>query len=472
MSFPDAARLLGADLLFPCPSRSIEGGSIDTRTLQPGDLFVALRGERDDGHRHLEEAFRKRASGALIDRGFFAAGRDRSFKNPGEVFQNLLPVADPEKALARLADRVRSSVSLAAVGITGSVGKTTTKEFLHFILRQKYPVLANPGNFNNYLGLPLTLLRLDKNHRFCIAELGANHSGEIRALAGLLKPAAAIITAIAPAHLEGFGTLEKIMDAKLELAEALPSNAPLVIPDDDPGLFQKARRFGLKIIRVGQSREADCRISAVRVRGSRVSFVLNQKREYAFPGIAGFLARNAAMAVAMAEALGVGPEEIPEVWEGLTFPAGRFQECRIGEIRVIHDGYNANPASFEKALEAFSALEIAGRKILVFADMLELGSEEKKCHEELGRKIARSHLDYTLAYGPRAAVSVEVLRKEMPGFAAEHFSSPDEITVFLNHWLRPGDAVLLKASRGMKIERILDALRERETDAFCRPRNL
>lgn len=450
LSFPEAAALLGASLEFPNPSSVLSGASIDTRTLQKGNLFVALPGAREDGHCYLAEAFAKGASGALIGKSYFEQNREslRSCKN-------LLPVQDPLAAFASVARAYRSRFKIPVAGITGSVGKTSTKEFLSFLLSLNRKVLATQGNLNNHLGLPLTLFGLKEFHQVCVAELGASHKGEIRELASILKPDHAIITCVAPVHLSGFGSLEGIYEAKLELFEALSPHSTAVIPDDDAVLFARAAGMGLRVVRVGESPSADYRISDVRTVDAFVRFKVNG-REYAFPGIAKFLSRNAAMAIALAEAMGVQASEIPEIWENFKLPSGRFQSRLLASgVSVIDDGYNASPASFKAALEVFSGIQAPGRRVLVFADMRELGNEEVRYHQELGGRIASSGLDLAVAYGPLANYAIEKIHALNPSAEAYHFDDARGVADFLRARLRKGDALLLKASRGMKIEEVL-----------------
>ena len=455
LSFPEAAVLLETELQFAKPSCALSGASIDTRTLEKGNLFIALRGLKEDGHAHLAEAFSKGASGALIEKTFFDQNKEKL-----AGYLNLLPVQDTLAAFTALAKAYRLRFQIPVAGITGSVGKTSTKEFLRFILSQSRNVLATRGNLNNHLGLPLTLLGLKESHQACVAELGANHKGEIRELAAILKPDHAIITCVAPVHLSGFGSLEGIYETKLELFESLRPGSTAVIPDDDAVLFARAGRMGLQVVRVGQSPLADYRVSGVEVRGAFVHFKVNG-REYAFPGIAKFLARNAAMALALAEAMGVRAADIPPVWENFQLPSGRFQSRLLESgVTVIDDGYNASPASFKAALEVFSGLPAEGRRVLVFADMLELGDDEIHYHEELGEKIAGTGLDLVLAYGPLAARAIQKIQAENPSLEAFHFDGPRETADFLRSRLRKGDALLLKASRGMKIEEVTRLLGE------------
>lgn len=457
----DASRVLGVDCEMENASIHIRGASIDTRNLEPGNLFVALKGEKDDGHRYLETAFLKGASSALLEKNFFRSNREAFLKNPG-TYHNLLPVDQPAEAFSKMAVWFRTSLPVKAVGITGSVGKTTTKEFLYHLLKQQAPVLANQGNFNNHLGLPLTLFRLQPSHRFCVAELGANHKGEIASLCSILKPEAGIITQVAPAHLEGFGSLDEVYRAKGELMEALPQGAPVVLPEEDPRLIARARELGLRPVLVGESPSADYRISGVKMKGGWVHFTLNERWKFKFPGLAAFLANNAAMAVAMAEALDFSCERMPKIWKGISWPQGRFQEKIFPQdIRIIDDSYNANPSSFHKALEAFHLLAGPGRKLVVLGDMLELGPEEAEYHEALGRDLARYSFDKVLGYGRLAKRSIESYSREK-GLGplqegAFHFERQEELAESIIRQIQAGDRVLLKASRGMKMEKILEA---------------
>ncbi len=468
--FRDVCQALGVYALLPDPSAVVFGASIDTRSLQAGELFVALKGSRQDGHLHLEKAFENGASGALVDAAIFNANPARFLDHPN-IFRNIIPVANPEQALTQLAQWMRDrSEPDAVIGVTGSVGKTSTKEFLTYLLSGKAPVLSNQGNFNNHLGLPLTLCRFRPEHAYCVAELGANHRGEIRQLAQILRPDCGILTQIAPAHLEGFGSLEDIYETKLELAESLPIGGCLILPDDDPHLLEKAQAFPVEIVRVGMTHAADYRVSEICAAHGRVSFKINGY-SFTFPGLAGFLARNAAMALAAAELAGLALKDIPGTWDDFKLPDGRFQEQILDSgVRVIFDGYNANPSSFQKALEAFAQLDAgAGRKFLVFSDMLELGPEEKRWHEDLGRAVSGQPLEYAAAYGERSRDAIAALKRESPRFEAEHFAAPADAALALKRRLKAGDVVLLKASRGMRIEQIIEALRQPAETEATRP---
>jgi len=461
-SYPEAARHLGVTLRYPHPFEKCRGACLDTRELRKGDLFIALTGAHTDGHAFLPEAFRRGASGALVFR-LKQKETDTVLSGCGIAFRNLLPVSDVQQALCELAGWHRSRLDIRAVGVTGSVGKTSTKEFLSYFLKYLLPDAfhGTRGNLNNHLGLPLTLLGLNSQHRLCVAELGANHKGEIAMLANMLQPTAAILTRIAPCHLQGFGSLEAVYDTKLELMASLKPGSVAIIPDDDPVLYARMQPFGLRAFRVGTGPEADYRVSGIEIREGWTYFTLNQNYRFAFPGLAGFLSVNAAFGLAMLEQLGFDLKKIPSRWEDFILPQGRFTLRRLGQdIRVIDDGYNANPESFAKALEVLDGMVSGGRKILIFADMLELGGESEKYHRLLGERIAQKSLDAVFAYGDLAGQSVESLCRANPALVVRHFPDAETLANFLTGFLGEGDTLLLKASRGMKIETIGHALSE------------
>ncbi len=453
-SFPDAARILGISVQSPELSRSIEGASIDTRIIQPGNLFFAIRGAKQDGHDFLAQAFEKGASGAVVEEASAAKFQNNNFKN-------LLIVKDSAQALVDLARGYRALFNIKAIGITGSLGKTSTKEFLAYILAKKFKILATVGNFNNHLGLPLTLFNLRRDHQVCVAELGANHKGEIKFLCDILKPDAAILTKVAPVHVEGFGSLEGIYQAKSEILEALRPGSFAVLPDDDPILTHNAEKIKLKPVLAGETWRAHYRYMDVRVEDGQVHFTLNKKYKFSFPGMAGFLARNASMAIGLAvEACGMKLEEIPSSWDDFKLPSGRFELHEAGPFTFIFDGYNASPAAFEAALDCFSALKTAGKKWVVFSDMLELGAEEKSYHEKVGEQIARLGFG-SASYGPRSKWTAQAA-------GAEHFADAAGVCAYLGAKLQPGDAVLLKASRGMKVEEVLNYFKKKYENQFTR----
>ncbi|OGW83870.1 MAG: hypothetical protein A2Z83_00560 [Omnitrophica bacterium GWA2_52_8] len=457
-SLHEIAGLLHTSLECPDSKRMVTGFSIDTRTLQKNDLFVALPGEKTDGHAFLKTAFAQGASGAVVLKKMLPelAGKGSS---PQAPFINLIPVSNCEEALQRIAQVHRLEYFIPAIGVTGSVGKTTTKEFLAYLLGKRFCVLSNRGNFNNHLGLPLTLLRLNSGHEVCVCELGANHAGEIDFLSGLLRPQIAVITRIAPCHLKGFGSLENIYRAKTEIFNHMTKDATVILPDDDPDLLQCTRSKKLNIIRVGESRGAEFCLDSVKHLEGVTSFRVKKKYRFSFFSPASFLARNAAMALAAAEAAGLSLADLPSQWDDYQMPQGRFEERKIGQdVRLIWDGFNASPAAFRSALEVFGQIRCAGRRGVIFADMLELGDEETRYHRELAHDLNQNKFDFILGYGQNAKTTVETLKNELAFENAHHFEQAEDVVSYLKDRIRPGDLLLLKASRGMRMEKVAEGL--------------
>lgn len=449
-SYPDAAKALKTSLLKPV-SVPLDGACIDTRKIVSGNIFIAIRGQKQDGHDYLEQCFELGASGAIISEEWIKA-HPAVLEN--SKVKNLLPVKDTAAALVDLAKAYRSTFQIKAFGVTGSIGKTSTKEFLAYLLSQKFSVLSTAGNFNNHLGLPLTIMRLKPEHQVCVAELGANHVGEIEFLCKILKPDAAILTCVAPVHLEGFGSLENIYKAKGEILEALRPGSYAVVPDEDPLISFQAERLKLETILAGSSLRAHYKITEVSAKNGRVYFQINKKYRFSFPGSGTFLAHNAAMAVALADSTGsLKMSEMPADWQ-LQMPSGRFEEHKVGPFTFIFDGYNANPAAFDASLDCFASLKKDGKKWVAFADMGELGPEEKTFHERLGQKIASNGFN-SVCYGRLSKSSFDAIRTEGKNIVSGHFDDAEQAAKFLEVNIQAGDAVLLKASRGMRVEQIL-----------------
>jgi len=458
-NFEVAAQHLRRKVVLPDPLKKWTGASIDTRTLKPGEVFFALRGENQDGHDYLWDAFRKGATGAVVRKDFFRKERERLFRERA-LFHNLILGADPEEALARLSGYYRKGFSAVGVAVTGSVGKTSTKEFLAFLLGQKYPVLSSSGNLNNHLGLPLTLFKLKPEHPYCVAELGANHGGEIRRLSALLAPRVGIITGVSPAHLEGFGSLEGVYRAKLELADFLQSvKGILILPDQDPELLRRAKKRKLTILLFGKRADSDFRLTGLQVDEGWVQFEVNDRWDFRFPGHAAFQAENALAGIAASFACGLSPSDLPAVWKEVKLPRGRFEILRERDGTLfVNDCYNANPYSFQKALETFEGLEGRGRKILVLGDMLELGSEARAYHRALGEWIQERGFQALFAIGDCVRETALVCEERGNPPLTLHFEDKEMLTHFLGNFLKPEDQVLFKASRAMKLEEVLSVL--------------
>jgi len=465
-SLPDCASQLSALLINSDPSSKVTGISIDTRTLAAGDFFIALRGAHTDGHEYVIQAMTKGASGAIVDRHFW---KQRTEALSGDLsVRNLIVVPETKEALVILASWHRSRLEIPFAGITGSVGKTSTKEFLSYLAGCFYTpqsVLSTRGNFNNELGLPLTLLDLTLAHRFAAAELGAGKKGDIRYLCDILKPTAGILTCVAPSHMQSFGSLDGIYQTKLELFESLPEGGIAVIPDDDPTLLSRSEKMPIRHVTVGLSDKATYKVSEVKSVLGKTAFSFafgGAKRRFEFPGSAPFMAMNAAFALALLHEMGEDLNKLPSFWSDFELPPGRFSLLSLGEgITAVFDGYNASPRSFQRAVESFSALADGARRIIVAGDMLELGEGARTYHEELGEYMGSSGIDALFAYGPLSAGTARSASNKSREIHVYHSGNIDDIMNPLMEYLRPGDYVLLKASRGMRVEKILEALKKR-----------
>ena len=463
----DTALLPWSLILKNLPGRLVQGDfnsqargvSTDSRTIQEGNLFVALAGPHFDGRAFLSQAFDRGAAGALIS-GPWSLD---SIPDPGIVIE----VDDTLQALGDLARIWRQPFSLPLVGITGSNGKTTTKEMLAGILESSGPTLKNPGNLNNLIGLPLTLLGLGPEHRFAVLEMGMNRSGEIRRLSAIAGPTVGLITNIGPAHLEGLGSLEAIARAKGELFEALTREDWAVINQDDPRVLELSTRCSSQKITFGLDPRAEVRAEEVRLNSAGLIFWLcaqGQRREIRLPLPGRHNVGNALAAAAAALVLGLSLDRIQGGLEGFSPPAHRLQ-IRIGSqgVHLLDDSYNANPASLKAALETFQLLRQEQRGGLVLGDMLELGASSRTAHQEIGTLVGRLGVDYLLTLGERTpALRDEALLGSRPPVQAIHCGSPKELLEQLNRLAQSGDWVLIKGSHGMGPSTVAEALQSEE----------
>ena len=429
------------------------GVSTDTRSLAPGDLFVALRGERFDGHAYLAAAGDAGAGAALISDELTL---DPSLKIPR------LAVRDPLTALAALARGYRELFSPTVVAVTGSVGKTSTKELLAAALSPLGPVLKTAGNFNNEIGLPLTLFGLRAAHRAAVLEMGMNHAGEIARLTAIGLPSIGIVLNARGVHLEQLGSIENVAKAKGELFAGLPPKGVAVANADDALVLAQARASGRRTLTFGTAATADVRLAGSDDRGLlgvELTCVIAGEPHHTRLGLLG--AHNALNAcAALAGALAAGVDSRAAVAAlSLARPAPhRLAIVQIADgITLLDDCYNASPSSMKAALETLRRAALGRRLGAILGDMLELGPGEQALHEEVG--LACHGLSFLLCVGPRAAAIATAARRV--GVSAVHTVSEGEVAAgvsWLQLHLEAGDALLLKGSRGMRLERFGEAL--------------
>jgi UDP-N-acetylmuramoyl-tripeptide--D-alanyl-D-alanine ligase len=429
------------------PEAVASGYSIDTRTIQPADLFFAVKGERLDGHDFVQQALAKGAVGAVVQKDRLAAYQDRD---------RLISVDGTLRALQTLATAVRKIWGKTVVGVTGSVGKTTTKEAIAHVLGSRWRVLKSEGNFNNHFGLPLMLLRLAPEHDVAVIEIGMSHRGEIAALARIAQPQVGVVTAVAPVHLEFFSSVEEIAQAKQELVAGLPDDGVAVLNADDGYVSQFGRHFTGEVITYAITANAKVRAENVADRGAEGSafdlVATGQRVRVLLPLVGRHNISNALAAAAVGLQQGLFPAEIAAELATLAPADKRGQVLKLGNITVINDCYNSNPRALDAMVDALSAMP-AARRIVVAGEMLELGPSGEELHRECGRHLAARRIDVLLGVRGLAQAMVEAAREV--GMRAEFVASAEEAGDWLAREARDGDAVLLKASRGVKLERAL-----------------
>lgn len=424
----------------------------DSRKISAGVLFVALKGERFDGENFAREAADRGAAAVMV-----------SNNCPTEKVEALavpvLQVQDTLAAYQQIARAWRRRFSLPLVAITGSNGKTTTKDLTAAVLSAKGNVLKTQANFNNEIGLPLTLLGLNDSHAYAVVEMGMRGLGQIAAMAKIAEPTVGIVTNVSETHMELLGSLENIARAKGELAEAIPSGGTLILNADDERVaaMGSLTTDGVNIITYGLGKTADLRAEALRIEGESTKFMVeykNERHEYILPLVGRHNVYNALAAIATGCAVGLSVDEIQRGLAQATGGKMRFELQSRGAYQIVNDAYNASPNSMRAAIETLASL-VPQRKIAVLGDMLELGDTAPKLHEDIGHflgehkfaaLITYGELAKHIAEGARAAGMVEVYPT----------NSHEEAATALQKAMRAGDTVLFKGSRGMQMEKIIE----------------
>jgi len=438
------------------PEEVARGFSIDSRSVAPGELFFAVKGERLDGHDFVEEALQKGAVAAVVRKDQL----DRYPKKAG-----LLAVKDTLVALQTLATAVRKRWGKVLVAVTGSAGKTTTKEAIAHVLSTRFRVLKSEGNFNNHFGLPLMLLKLEPEYDLAVIEMGMSHAGEIRALAKIAQPEIGVVTNVAPVHLEFFDSLAGIARAKYELVESLPASGTAVLNADDDYVSQFGRDFKGKVLLYGTRATADVRAENIQSKGAQgaeFDVVIGGVSEHTtLPLVGEHNVLNALAAVAVGLERGLKPSEAVNALATMAPADKRGQVLQVGNITVINDCYNSNPKALDAMVDALVSMA-AKRRIVVAGEMLELGPLGPEMHREAGEHISQKKIDVLLGVRGLAQATVDAAKRA--GVRAEFVSSSEEAGEWLAHEARDGDVVLLKASRGVKLEKALEIWKARRDD--------
>ena len=448
----DILKATGGKLIQGNSELLINGISTDTRSIKQGEIFFALEGENYDGHKFVEQAIHNGAAGAVISSGKKAA---YSFHN-GFKKCALLEVADTLTALGELAKFYRNSLPASFIAVTGSNGKTTTKDMAYHVLRNFKSVSRSRKSFNNLIGVPLTIFETETAHDFCIVEMGTNAPGEIKRLSEIIFPDFAILTNISNAHLEGLENIEGVASAKSEFIENMAEDGTLITNADDDWCNQIADRFNGKVISFGFNQSADIKASNVKRNDSGFVFTVNDSLTVNLPVFGKHNIYNALAVIAMCDTVGVGIEVICDKFMDFKLPPMRMEKQICGGIVVVNDGYNSNPSSMSSALDEFSQLMTSGRKVLICGDMLELGNYAERLHKEVGAKVADANIDVLWTVGPLSRfVAEEAIANGMPRENILSCETSEEMCSFVASQLKKDDTVLIKGSRRVKLESVL-----------------
>lgn len=422
---------------------SIENFCTDSRNIEPNSLYIPLVGEKFDGHDFILDSLNK---GAIIS---------LTSKDITSINQPLILVEDTLKAFQDIAKFHRLTKNIHIIALTGSVGKTTTKDMLHAVLSKKYNVLKTEGNFNNHIGVPKTLLRLD-DHNMAIIEMGMNHPGELSVLSNIALPDLAIINNIGFSHIGNLGSRENILKAKLEITDGLDSNGKLVVNNDDEFLSKLKMN---NLVKFAIKNSSDIMAYDIEIDDTTTKFKVNidnKTFDFILPLPGEHFVYNALAAITVGNIYGVSPIDMANALANMAFTKMRMDIIEKNSIKIINDAYNASPDSMKASLNSLVAIK-GTRKIAVLADMLELGEFSKSIHYDIGKSIDKEKIDYVLAYGND---SIEIINGALNSGIknAIFFNDKNELIKELKELLQPNDCVLVKGSRGMKMDEVVNEI--------------
>jgi UDP-N-acetylmuramoyl-tripeptide--D-alanyl-D-alanine ligase len=441
-----------------CGNRNIRfsGIAIDSRKISLSEFFVAIRGDVHDGHRFCADVVQSGVGGILIDVHAIASLPIAEWRQKGIA---CIGVRDTTRALGDLAAYHRRRFPVSVVAITGSSGKTTTRSMTSDILSRRFNILSTVGNYNNHIGLPLTLLNLEREHEWAVLELGMNHSGEIDRLSEICRPNIGVITMIGTAHLENFTSTDGILQAKAEIFAHLHPEGMAILNMDDPKLLELSRRLSVPVIFFGLNPGARIRARQVETRSSGTSFILDmpdESVEVKIPAAGAFMATNALAAATVGFTLGFSGEDIKAALEKFKPVKGRMNVIETArQIHLVDDTYNANPVSMAAAIETLQKIKDGRRGILVIGDMLELGKESAELHRKIGETAAAAGMASLYATGSFADAVAQGAAGRGMDSGQIFVGDRQAICEHLKSSLRKGDWVLIKGSRAMGMERIV-----------------
>lgn len=431
---------------------NIDTITTDSRKANQHAFFVPLVGERFDGHDFIKDAFSQGVVGCLVEKEIDVSGYQD---------KHIIKVADTLAALQDIAKYYSGKYSSPFVAVTGSVGKTTTKDMIACVLEQKYKVLKTQGNFNNHIGLPLTVLRLRKEHQMAVVEMGMSGLGEISKLVSIVEPKTAVITNIGQAHIEKLGSQQNILRAKMEIFEAFDENSIAIMNGDDPLLFALQGKLPFSVLYYGiYNKQCDLLARDIHYEGeggSRFRINLGKHNEIIhLPVMGEHNIYNALAAIAIGMQYNVSMLQIIQAFKTFETEKMRMNIIDTGRVKVIDDSYNASPDSMKAALRILYQLPSAKRRIAVLGDMLEMGDWAAQAHQKVGEEVVRCHIDYLITVGQYGQhVAQGAVQAGMAPDNAFYFQKNDQVRDFLEGLLAQGDAILVKGSRGMKMDSIV-----------------
>jgi UDP-N-acetylmuramoyl-tripeptide--D-alanyl-D-alanine ligase len=448
------ATACGGDLLSGSPEFLAHRVCTDSRQVQPGDLFIAIAGDKFDGHDFIPQAAEKKVAAVLIERAKAPAGR---------IGCPVIAVGNTRRALGHLAAAYRNDFTLPVIAVAGSNGKTTTKDLLASMLRERFTTLHSEASFNNDIGVPLTLLKLERATQAAVLEVGTNHPGELAPLLRMIQPRFGVITSIGREHLEFFDDLAGVAQEEGVLAELLPPHGQLFINGDSEWTPHIARRSCAPVVRVGLDKENDWKARDIRLGKAGVAFQVESSRaqisgEFQINLLGRHQVMNALLGIAVSAELGLSSEQIRRGLVKCPPPKMRLQLVETHGVQVLDDCYNANADSMLAALQTLKDLPCTGRRLAVLGDMAELGAQATAAHREVGRHVAKLGIQRLITVGEQARQTAAAAREDGMSDVRE-FADVESVVRTLGSTVQPGDLLLVKASRAAGLERIVAALR-------------
>lgn len=443
------------ELLNATSGHKFRGVSIDSRTLNPGDLFLCIRGERFDGHDYIAQAASAGAAGIVLSDPEILSQPREDRNRPDGPF--IVKVPDTLTALQELAKAYRARFPVRLVGVTGTNGKSTTKEMIASITSTQFRTLKTQGNLNNHIGLPLSLLGLQADHQVAVLEMGMSGRGEIRRLAQIAEPEIGVITNISEAHLVQLKNVKNAQKAKGELFQSLKQEGTAIVNADDPLVLELARSLRSKVVSFGIDNPADIQATGIRQKDNEGFAVTVSLFEKTFPlhlPLLGYCnIYNALAAIAAASVLGLRPDQMAKGLESCSGLSQRGEIIRRGSMTLINDAYNANPGSMREALRILANYRAEGKKFFIIGDMLELDEFSEAAHIAVGEAIAQEPVDFLIAVGELSRLAAKAATDGgMPANRVRAVGSQREAAEFLSERAGPGDVLLFKGSRGSKME--------------------